>query len=141
MFPSELKIKKIAASHGDTKIVFTITSIQKRSNCPLCGKYGNHIHSHYTRNLADLPISGKLVQLQLRARKFFCYNKSCPRKVFTERFGLGILPYARRLCRSIDVLRTIGLEVGGNKGALISRIVGSPVSSSTMLRLVWTYYI
>ena len=136
MFPSELKIKKIAASHGDTKIVFTITSIQKRSNCPLCGKYGNHIHSHYTRNLADLPISGKLVQLQLRARKFFCYNKSCPRKVFTERFGLGILPYARRLCRSIDVLRTIGLEVGGNKGALISRIVGSPVSSSTMLRLV-----
>jgi len=77
-----------------------------------------------------------LAQLQLRARKFFCLNKSCPRKVFTENFSLGILPYARRLCRSIDVLRNIGLEVGGNKGALIGRIVGDPVSSSTMLRLV-----
>jgi len=136
MFPSELEIKKIAVSHGDTKLIFTITSKQKRSSCPLCGKYGNHIHSHYIRSLADLLISGKLVQLQLRARKFFCHNKSCPRKVFTERFGMGILPYVRRLCRSIDVLRNIGLEVGGNKGALISRIVGNPVSSSTILRFV-----
>lgn len=69
-------------------------------------------------------------------RKFFCRNKSCPRNVFTERFISDILPYARRLCRSIDVLRNIGLEVGGNKGAVIGHIVGSPVSPSTILRIV-----
>jgi len=136
MLSCKLKIKQIAVFHTDTKIIFSILPKQKRSSCPLCNKYGNRIHSHYVRSLADLPISGKLVQLQLRARKFFCRNKSCPRKIFTERFSQDILPYARRLCRSIDVLRSIGLEVGGNKGALISRIAGNPVSSSTILRLI-----
>lgn len=136
MILPELKIKQIAVSHTDTKIIFSMLPKQKRSSCPLCNKYGNRIHSHYVRSLADLPISGKSVQLQLMARKFFCRNKSCPRKVFTERFTTDILPYARRLCRSIDVLRNIGLEVGGNKGAVIGHIVGSPVSPSTILRLV-----
>ena len=136
MLTCKLKIKQIAIFHTDTKIIFSILPKQKRSSCPLCNKYCNRIHSHYVRSLADLPISGKVVQLQLRARKFFCRNKSCLRKVFTERFSEDILPYARRLCRSIDVLRSIGLEVGGNKGAMISHIVKSPVSSSTILRLV-----
>ena len=136
MLSCKLKIKQIAVFHTDTKIIFSILPKQRRSSCPLCNKYGNRIHSHYVRSLADLPISGKSVQLQLRARRFFCRNKSCPRKVFTERFSEDILPYARRLCRSVDVLRSIGLEVGGNKGAMISHIVKSPVSSSTILRLV-----
>ncbi|SFN72636.1 ISL3 family transposase [Salegentibacter flavus] len=136
MLPPNLKIKQIAIYQTDTNIVLTMIPKQRISSCSLCTKNSNSIHSHYVRTLADLPISGKLVQLQLRSRKFFCRNKRCPRKVFTERFTTGIRPYARRLCRSADVLRRIGLEVGGNKGAVISRIVGSPVSSSTMLRLV-----
>ena len=34
------------------------------------------------------------------------------------------------------MLRRIGLEVGGNKGSTLSRIISNPVSSSTILRLV-----
>ena len=56
--------------------------------------------------------------------------------MFTERFTTDIVPYARRLSRSIDVLRNIGREEGGNKGAVIGHIVGSPVSASTILRIV-----
>lgn len=136
MLSSGLKIKELAVFYSDAGIVFIITPKQKSSSCPLCSKNGNRIHSHYTRRLADLPISGKLVQLQLKARRFFCRNKKCPRKVFTERFKADILPYARRLCRSTDVLCRIGLEVGGNKGAVLGHIMGNPVSSSTILRLV-----
>lgn len=136
MFSSELKIKKLAAFYSDSGIVFIITPKQRNSSCPLCCKNSNRIHSFYTRRLADLPISGKLVQLELRARRFFCRNKKCQRKVFTERFKADIRPYARRLCRSTDVLLKIGLQVGGNKGARLSHIMSNPVSSSTILRLV-----
>jgi len=136
MFSSELKFKELAVFYGCSGIVFRLTPKQKNSCCPLCSKHSNRIHSFYTRRLADLPISGKLVQIQLKARRFFCRNKKCQRRVFTERFKADIKPYARRLSRSTDVLRKIGLYVGGNKGALLSQIMSNPVSSSTILRLV-----
>ena len=37
--------------------------------------------------LADLPWASQSVSLQLLIRRFFCFNHSCARKVFTERFG------------------------------------------------------
>lgn len=136
MFPPELKFNQLAVNHTDAKIMITIFPKQKHNCCPLCKKYSHRIHSYYFRSLADLPISGKLVQLNLKSRKFFCCNTSCGRRIFTERYSSEIRPYARRLNRSIDLLCKVGLEVGGNKGAVISHIVGNPVSSSTMLRLI-----
>lgn len=136
MYSSELKFKELAAYHSCSGIVFVLTPKQKNSCCPLCNKSSNRIHSFYTRRLADLPISGKLVQIRLNARRFFCRNKKCAQSVFTERFKSDILPYARRLTRSADLLRNIGLLVGGNKGALLSHFASNPVSPSTILRLV-----
>lgn len=34
-------------------------------------------------------------KVKLKARKHFCDNTECPRKVFTERFDCGIKPYYR----------------------------------------------
>ncbi|WP_367890480.1 transposase family protein [Pedobacter mucosus] len=65
---------------------------QKYSACPICGKRSNRIHSRYLR-LLDLPISGHLSRVKLKARKYFCDNAVCPRKVFTERFDYDIRPY------------------------------------------------
>lgn len=84
----------------------------------------------------DLPISGNLARVRLKARKFFCDNFECPRKVFTERFDCEIKPYYRRMLRSNDLLARMALELGGNTGAMISRYVGIPVSPSTVLRIV-----
>lgn len=136
MLPSQLKLKQLSEDKTDTKLSMLFSSIQKCNPCPLCGKNSDRIHSHYYRRLADLPISGKIVHFKLRSRKFFCSNQTCTRSIFTERFAVEIKPYARRLDRCKELLRMVGLEVGGNKGALICRIVGNPVSSSTILRLI-----
>ncbi len=55
--------------------------------CPLCQKASSKLHSYYQRKVGDLPISGKTVKLYISTRKFFCHEDSCPRKVFSERFG------------------------------------------------------
>lgn len=136
MLPTQLKLKQLSENKTDTNLLMFFSSIQKCSPYPMCGKNSHRIHSHYSRSLADLPISEKIVHFKLSARRFFCANQTCIRKIFTERFAVEIQPYARRLDRCKELLQNVGFEVGGNKGALISRIVGNPVSSSTILRLI-----
>ena len=70
------------------------------------------------------------------ARRFFCDNPKCKRKIFTERFRVEISLYKRRLCRTIELLRRIALELGGNTGSKICRYMGMPVSPSTVLRII-----
>ena len=72
----------------------------------------------------------------MKARKFFCDQVECPRKVFTERFDSEIFPYQRRMARSVNLLEKLGTELGGNRGSNISEYAGIPVSPSTMLRII-----
>lgn len=113
-----------------------VSSCQYESNCPVCSIKSHRVHSKYIRTLQDLPISGKVARIELIARKYFCDNPLCLRKIFTERFDSEIRPYHRRLIRSGDLLCRMALELGGNTGSVISGYVGIPVSSSTILRII-----
>ncbi len=55
--------------------------------CPGCGRMSTRVHSRYPRRLADLPLSGRSVQLILMARRFHCDAVLCGRRIFTERGG------------------------------------------------------
>ena len=113
-----------------------VACFQIESQCPICKTKSNRIHSKYDRGLVDLPIAGKLSKISLKARKFFCDQVECPRKVFTERFDSEIFPYQRRMARSVNLLEKLGTELGGNRGSNISEYAGIPVSPSTMLRII-----
>lgn len=130
----QLKAETMYTSLGELYI--NTYAYQKYSTCPICGITSNRIHSRYFRTLLDLPVSGYMAKVKLRARKYFCDNSVCPRKIFTERFACEIRPYNRRMIRSNDLLLKMGLELGGNRGSAISRYVGLPISSSTMLRVI-----
>lgn len=130
----QLKAETMYTSLGELYI--STYAYQKHSTCPICGITSKRVHSRYFRTLLDLPVSGYIVKVKLRARKYFCDNSICHRKVFTERFDCEIRPYYRRMIRSNDLLFKMGLELGGNRGSAISRYVGLPVSSSTMLRVI-----
>ncbi len=41
--------------------------------------------SRYWRTIADQPWAGRPVAIRLRVRRFFCLNRRCPRRIFTER--------------------------------------------------------
>ena len=136
ILPSNLQLKADRIYSEPGVLCIHVSVCQKCSACPICGKKSNRIHSRYSRTLLDLPISGHLARVKLKARKYFCDNAVCPRKVFTERFDYEIKPYYRRMVRSNDLLTRMAFELGGNTGAAISRYVGIPVSASTILRVI-----
>jgi transposase len=136
LLPGNLSLKARGVSCEGTALIIHATACKKGAICPLCKGRCKRVHSKYTRIFSDLPVAGYLVQIRLEARKFFCDNSGCSRKIFTERFQQEIEPYSRRSFRSDQLLARIALELGGNTGSKISAYVGLPASPSTILRLL-----
>ncbi len=104
--------------------------------CPLCHQPSRHVHSRYTRTLADLPWARIPVRLRLRVRRFFCDQTDCRRRIFSERLDPAIAAYARRTRRLEALLESLGVSLGGEAGALLSHRSGMPTSPTTLLRLL-----
>jgi transposase len=107
------------------------------SSCPECKEFSRKIHSYYPRVLKDLPWGGFGVRICWKARKFYCENENCPRKVFCERLGKAASSYGRRTQRLNRHLCEIGFALGGNGGSRLASFLGMPVSRSTMLRILY----
>lgn len=93
VLPNSLEVEEIEII--DQVLTITAVSIQIAPRCPLCGAPAARIHSHYTRQVADLPCGGQCVRLLLHVRKFFCDRTTCARKIFVERLTPFIEPWAR----------------------------------------------
>nr|WP_233443111.1 hypothetical protein [Bradyrhizobium brasilense] len=63
--------------------------------------------------MADLPLSGRVVELMVIARRFRCKAVLCGRQIFTERFADGILARsARRTVRLDAIVHHLGQALG-----------------------------
>ena len=113
-----------------------LVSEQTNLTCPDCGQAASRVHSHYTRTLSDLPWVNRRVRLIIQVRRFFCDNRDCTRRTFTE--GLTGLagPRARRSERLADTQRQLGLAVGGEAGSRLASRLTMSTSPDTLLRLV-----
>lgn len=105
--------------------------------CPECCEKSYSRHSNYMRKLLDLPWAGIPVRIDLIVNKYYCKNADCSRKIFTERFGEKLKPYARRTLRLTNHLSQIGYALGGNGGSRLASLLGMPVGRSTMLRIIY----
>ena len=117
-------------------ITLVASTCQTHAACPRCGHPAERVHSRYTRTVADLPWQGVAVRLRLAARRFFCDNGQCERRIFTEPLPQVVARYARRTDRLADALRLIGYALGGEAGARLARELGLIVSPDTLLRNV-----
>jgi transposase len=108
----------------------------RAADCPLCGRPSTRVHSRYSRRLADLPWHGRIVELQVYARRFRCPNGACRRRIFAERLPEVAAVKARRTTRLREAQRHIGLALGGEPGARLARRLAMPVSGDTLLRLI-----
>jgi len=117
--------------------VIRVRSLTSFGLCPSCGTVSRRVHSHYRRRVTDLPLSGRIVQLVVVARRFRCDAVLCGRQIFTERFPEGVLaPSARRTTRLDCIVHHLGLALGGRPAALFARRLMLPVSNDTLLRVV-----
>lgn len=116
--------------------------IQLRSRClsgvcPDCGRPSQRVQSRYVRRPSDLPLAGRRVILTIQARRFWCDAVVCGRRIFCERFDVGVLArYGRRTQRLETIVHHLGLALGGRPGAAFANRLMVPVSKDTLLRVV-----
>src|SRR5712671_4652986 len=115
-----------------TQITLAVQSTQTSAPCPLCATPTQRIHSHYERTLADLPWAQYRVCLQLRVRKWFCRNRSCSRRIFTERLPTIAAPWARRTLRLAQRFVALGVALGGKAGVRLGHQWDLVVSRNTL---------
>ncbi len=118
----------------EQRLTLLLTTTAPTACCPLCATVATHVHSAYTRTVADLPWAGCTVRVLLVVRKFFCQVATCTRRIFTERLPGLVAPYARRTLRLSHILGVVGLALGGEAGTRLVTRLGMAVSPRTLLR-------
>jgi transposase len=131
-----LRLEAWAVDEAAAQITLRVRATQTSAPCPLCATPTRHIHSDYMRTLADLSWADYRVRLHLRVHKWFCRNRSCRRRIFTERLPTVAAPWARRTLRLAQRLVTLGMALGGTAGAHLSHQWHLMVSRHTLLRLL-----
>jgi transposase len=136
LLPDATALRLEACDVDDTtaQITLRVQSTQTNAPCPLCATPARRIHSAYGRTLADLPWAQYRVCLQLRVRKWFCRNRACHRRIFTERLPTIAAPWARRTLRLAERLVALGVALGGTAGVRLGHAWDLAVSRNTLLR-------
>jgi transposase len=117
-------------------LLLQVASTACESACPVCQRHSSRIHSHYTRKAADVACGGRQVQLILHVRKFFCTNRDCPRKIFTQRLTAFLEPWARVTTRLSQEIEAIGLATCGRLGTRLGSRLSIGTSRTSILRRV-----
>ena len=126
-----------SAYYEGDKAVIAVRASGSVGLCPSCETVSRRVHSRYRRRVTDLPLSGRIVQLLVIARRFRCDAVLCGRQIFTERFAEGVLaPSARRTARLDSIVHHLGLALGGRPAAGFAKRLMLPVSKDTLLRVV-----
>lgn len=103
--------------------------------CPACHQVSDRVHSYYIRVPYDLPISGQVVQLQLRVRRFRCQNQHCQQQTFAERIPEVVATHAQRTARLMTTLTLFAFVLSGQAGSHLLSKIGMPLSADTLLRV------
>ncbi len=133
LLPRGLKLESLSIETG--RVSISVGSDSTRSPCPVCGHRSARAHSRYLRTVSDLPWHGISVTLKIHARRFFCDDPSCKRRIFCERLP-EIRPRARKTFRLEEALLAIALELGGRAGARLALELGIVAARDTFLRRI-----
>lgn len=132
--PSTMHLEQIEIA--EQALVLSLSLDTREATCPLCQQMASRVHSRYVRTLQDMPCVGKPLRLLVQARRFFCDNALCLRKIFAERLPDLTSVYARRTTRAIFALSEIGFALEGKPGATLSACIGLPSNRMTILRMI-----
>ena len=95
-----------SAYYEGDKAIVVVRASGSVGLCPSCGAVSRRVHSRYRRRVTDLPLSGRIVQLLVIARRFRCDAVLCGRQIFTERFAEGVWLHRRDARRDLTLSST-----------------------------------
>jgi transposase len=136
VFGSSELLEIMAVKRMDDQVVLSVQGLKKTCPCPGCNMDSNKVHSYYYRKIKDLPAFNNKICLHVKARKWYCFNTDCSRKIFTERFEHNFIRYKRTSDRLREKLLKIALLTGGNQGKRLCHTLNINISSSTLIRLI-----
>ena len=120
----------------DGTVVIAAHPRARGSRCRRCGRVSTRVHSRYRRHLADLPVSGRPVEVMLTVRRFFCDHVDCSTCTFVEQVPGLTEPHARRSPGLQAALVAVGLALAGRPGSRLATKLGMSVGRSTLLRMI-----
>jgi transposase len=126
----------VRADFDGVTLTLAIATTAANASCPSCGYESGKIHSRYTRCLAEEPVLGRRVRLQMRVRRFFCTGSGCPRRIFVEPLSGFAAKHARTTTRLALTHLAIGSALGGEAGARLAKKTAVLTSPDTLLRRV-----
>jgi transposase len=130
--PPGVLIADYAVMKGTLYLLLTSTSSSAR--CPLCLTPSSAQHSSYYRTFRDVPCGGYALRIQLRTRRFFCRQRDCTRRIFTERFASFLLPRARMTERFRAALLALSATTAHEAAQRLACLLHLPTSVTTLRR-------
>lgn len=98
----------MGTENEDGKTLIVVRSTARASPCPSCGAGSRQIHSHYQRQIGDLPIAGRSVHLVAFVRRFRCLAVRCAQGIFAER----LMTIGRDNLTKAETLTVAAVETG-----------------------------
>ena len=137
---SETKLNITNIQEYGKQILIQMKSISKDCRCPKCGYITDKYHGTYIRKVQDLPILGKMVQLEICPYEYECINNDCEVTTFDETFDGFLNTYSRMTERCADFICTLAMESSCEGCARICKALGIKVSGDTVIRLLLRKY-
>ncbi|MFH8837272.1 ISL3 family transposase [Streptomyces sp. NPDC017868] len=108
------------------------------ARCPACMMPSWRVHGRYLRRLADAPVGGAPVAIELTVRRFKCLTARCSAVTFAEQIPGLTRPHARYTPLLRAVLTSIALTLAGRPGARLAAALSIRVAKDTLLQLLRT---
>lgn len=133
LYGNRFNVERI--SETDSEIDITLRSNSKVAVCPVCGKLSKRKHSTYGRKIMDTPLRNKKVKLDIKAYQFYCEEKNCECRVFSE--TLDIAEKSRSRTKALDqFILAVACEFSSEGASRILKRLGVTVSNDTIDRIV-----
>ncbi|MFT9480600.1 transposase family protein [Streptomyces sp. 11-1-2] len=120
LFPSIPGVAVVAMRTDGEALLIEARCTPSGAACPDCTQWTERVHSSYLRFPADLPTSGRRVQLALRVRRFLCTAEACRRRTFAEQVPGLTRRHGRVTERLRQAMGAIGLALAGRAGARLA---------------------
>ncbi|MFC6867970.1 ISL3 family transposase [Haloechinothrix salitolerans] len=129
-----LVVERVERRVGDLVVVARVAGSSAR--CRWCGKASRLVHGRYRRCLADAPLAGTGVFIDLEVRRFRCSNGTCHAATFAEQVPGVTTPHCRATPLWQTMVAHIGLALAGRAGARLAATLGMTCGRDTLLRRV-----